>query len=191
MRILIVYTTDAQTARFAKRLSLRLSGMGHDARLADLRSLAHGIDASLVDAIVVGGSLNGQIHRRRVKRFIRDNLAALRSRPSAFLTVGHAIASRSPGEHEAAKDVPRRFCVSAGWTPHELEVIDGTRTLIRAGFLRRLALRWMAGEDPAEAETADWARVDAFASVFARRLMRRRSAVASLRPNPEKPRPTA
>ena len=194
MKILIVYATDGQTARIARRLSLRLSRTNHDVRLSDIASLPRSVDVYAFDAILVGGSVHVLGYQRRVKRFVRENLTALQSRPSAFFSVGVAIASRSAKERAAAQEVPRRFCARTGWTPDHVEVIAGALAFSRYGFLRRFFMKRIAEKEMGQPvdttrdhEFTDWARVDAFASAFARRLERRRRAVAILHPLPDEP----
>lgn len=190
MKVLIAYgTTDGQTERIARRISVRLTEAGHDVVLSDIRSLGVRTDCRAFDAVIVGGSLHAQGYQRRVKRFIRENLAALHSRPTAFISVCLAVVSRRPEERKAAEAIPRRFVAMQGWTPGEIVVFAGALAFTRYGFLRRFFMKRIAAKELGEPvdptcdrEFTDWAHVDAFAAGFARRIERRRRAVAVLHP---------
>ena len=190
MRILIVYgTTDGQTARIAERIAVRLRGVGYQIVRSDLRALGWRTDPVTFDAILVGGSLHAGKYPWRVGSFIREHLAALQSRPSAFFSVCHSAASRLPKNRREAHEIPRRFVAAQGWTPDEIEVIAGKLSFSRQGFLQHFFARRTAEKElgaPVDTtrdhELTDWARVDAFALAFAKRLERRRGASALFPP---------
>ena len=194
MRVLIAYgTTQGQTARIANRICVRLREAGIDVIESDIRAIRRGASLDGYDAFLVAGSLHAQGYQRRVKRFIRENLGALHSRPTAFVSVCMAIASRFPEDRKEAAAIPRRFAAGLGWTPDEIAVFAGALAFTKYGFFTRFFMRRIAEKElqrkidtTVDHEFTNWADVDAFAAAFARRLERRRLAVALLHPEPGK-----
>jgi menaquinone-dependent protoporphyrinogen oxidase len=162
MKILIAYaSTHGSTATIAGRIADHLRAHGAAVVGGDVRTLARG--ASGFDAIIVGARVWGSRYPRRVERFVRENLATLTSRPSAFFSVALWNLSRIPEHRAEARQVPARFLARMGWKPERVEVIAGGLAFSKAwlGFLGEL--------DPNRDYTfTDWDQVESFAESFLR-----------------------
>ena len=180
MDFLVTYaTTDGLTGEIADRIGLRLMQSGHRATVSDLRDLPRDYSMSRFDGIIVGASLHPG-YQRRVRRFVTRQIAALRSRPSAFFSVCLAVASKFPRERAEALAIPRRFVAELRWAPDAIEVIAGALRFSRYGFLRRRYMMAMARSELDEAIDprrdycfTDWSQVDAFAASFEQLAMMR------------------
>lgn len=177
MNVLVVFgTTDGQTARVAERIAETIRLAGHSVMLSDIRSLPRELNPGAYDGIIVGGSLHAQGYQRRVSGFIRKNLAALRSHPSAFFSVCLAIASLSKAERDQAWAIPLRFVQKLGWRPDQVTPFAGALMFSRYGFLRRAIMKKIAkaemGYVDASRDTVftDWQQVQLFALSFVRRM---------------------
>ena len=177
MRILVVYGTSfGSTADIAEHIADRLREQRAQVLVVDVHSLRPGVDAARFEAIVVGGRVWGNRYPGRMVRFVRENLEALRSRPSAFFSVGLWSVSRIAGHREQAQEVPRRFLEQVDWKPDRVEVFAGALPFSRygfgLGFLGRRLMRaiWRADLGPLDIGRdyvfTDWAEVDAFADSF-------------------------
>jgi menaquinone-dependent protoporphyrinogen oxidase len=173
MNVLIAYgTTDGHTAKIAGHMATTARNAGHAVKLVDTKELPRDLDVRRFDAVVVGGSMHVQGYQRAVKRFVRRNLDALRTRPSAFFSVCLSIESRNPDERAAARAIAERFPASCGWLPERIETIAGALLFSRYGFLRRRAMIAIARKelgaiDPRRDHVyTDWEQVDRFIGSF-------------------------
>lgn len=173
MNVLIVYgTTDGMTRRIAERIADTARDAGHRATIVDA-AVGAPVDPGAHDAVFVGASLHAGGFQRSIRRFVRAHLHALRRRPSAFFSVCLAIASKLPGEREAALRIATRFPADLGWSPDRVEVFAGALMFSRYGFLRRTAMTHIARKQLGGAiDTTkdhiytDWDAVERFARTF-------------------------
>ncbi len=197
MRILVVYGTSfGSTAEIADHVADRLRERRAEVLVVDVRSLRPGVDATRFDAVIVGGRVWGNRYPRRLVRFVRENLDALRTRPSAFFSVGLWNVSRIEEHREQAREVPQRFLERIGWRPDRIEVFAGALAFSKYGFgfgflgRRLMQAIWRADLGPLDIGRdhvfTDWAEVDAFADSF---LIAAASAIRSARESPAAPPP--
>lgn len=174
MRILIVYkSTHGQTARIAERIAARMRE--HGATVVITGRPAR-LNATGFDAIVVGGRVHGSRYPWSVMRFIRRNLSALSSRPSAFFSVSLLQLADDSAQRIETETLPTLRLPKLGWTPARMEVFAGALLWKKQyGILAPLARRtWRRALgsllDPALDEQifTDWAQVDRFAQSFLR-----------------------
>lgn len=175
MKILIAYaSTHGSTAAIAGRIADHLRARGAAVVVGDVRTLAR--DASGFDAIIVGARVWGSRYPRRIERFVRENLATLQSRPSAFFSVCLWNLSRIPEHRAVARQVPARFVGRMGWKPDRVELIAGSLAFSKAwlGFLGRRFMLGVWKDDLGELDPSrdytftDWDQVESFAESFLR-----------------------
>lgn len=192
MKFLVVYaSTDGQTARISDRMAQAFRELGHEAACFDAGALPPGLEPAAFDGILVGASVHAEGYQRRIGRFIRRDLAALRDRPSAFYSVCMGIASKDPKGREHALEIPRTYVAKLGWIPDVIEVFAGALTFSRYGFLRRPIMRWIAKREMGNVDThrdyefTDWEHVDTFIRRFADAVEARRETPAPSAPLPQ------
>jgi menaquinone-dependent protoporphyrinogen oxidase len=126
------------------------------------------------DAIVVGASIIARGHQKSVERFIRRELAVLRSKPSAFFSVSASAGSADPAGRAAAERLRDEFLRTVGWTPHLRASIAGAVNYTRYNpFLRWYMKRASAAgggstDTSRDHEYTDWGQVERFALDVAR-----------------------
>lgn len=174
MRILIAYgSTHGQTARIADRIAARMRERGAEVVVT---GQPQGVRTAGFDAIVVGGRVHGSRYPWRVIRFIRRNVPALTSRPSAFFSVSLLQFSDDSAERVETETLPAQQLPKLGWTPDRTEVIGGALLWkaqygLLAPLFKRMWRRTLGDVlDPEldEQVFTDWAQVDRFADDFLR-----------------------
>lgn len=172
MRVLIVYgSTHGQTAEIADRMGTR---MRHHGAEVVVSGYPDRLSASGFDAIVVGGRVHGSRYPWPVTRFIRRNLEALRSRPSAFFSVSLLQFARDTAKREKTLSLPGRTIPKLGWSPDRTAVFGGA-LLWRAQYgllaplfkrMWRHTLKPRVDPNATEQVFTDWSQVDGFADSF-------------------------
>lgn len=165
--ILILYSTvDGHTLEICRRLRQVAEGLGHQVSLASLAGDT-APDPSRFDKVIIGASIRYGKHRRHVVDFVRRNLDALQTRPSAFFSVN--VVARKPGKNcPATNPYLGRFLARSAWRPTVVAVFAGMINYPRYGLFDRAIIRlimWMTGgpTDPdAVVDFTDWQQVEAF-----------------------------
>ncbi len=181
MKVLVVYgTSHGSTARIATRVATRLRALGADVTVLDAGAAFADLEVTSFDAVVVGGRVWGNRYPRAIVRFVREHVEALRTRPSAFLSVNLWCVSQIEEHRSEAAALPRRFTRELGWTPSTIEVVAGTLAFSKAwlGPVGRWLMRkiWTPDLGPLDPtrdhERTDWAQVERFAESFFERVQR-------------------
>lgn len=172
MRILIAYgSTHGHTARIAERISARMRRLGHDVVTTDQPQRAR---AKAFDAVVLGGRVHGSRYPWRVTRFIRKNLSALSSQPSAFFSVSLLQFARDSERRAATRSLPRRSALKLGWLPDHVAVFGGAlrwnaqygRLAPLFRFIWHHTLGDLVDRSASEQVFTDWDQVDRFTDTF-------------------------
>jgi menaquinone-dependent protoporphyrinogen oxidase len=174
-KLLIVYATrGGQTEKIAWRLSRALEGRGHATELFDLARPGLGLDPEGVDAVVLCAPIYAQGYPRSALEFARCYSGLLARVPTAFVSVGLAIASKSGDGRAQTLPIVEKFLTRAGFRPARVELVAGALLYTRYGFLKRYVMRRIARAEGGDTDTSrnyeytDWRRVDQFALEFAR-----------------------
>jgi menaquinone-dependent protoporphyrinogen oxidase len=185
MRILIVYgSTHGHTARIAGRIAERLREHSADVVVTGQPGT---VTPSNFDAIVVGARVHGSRYPWRITRFIRQNVHALRARPSAFFSVSLLQLGTDAAKRAEHATLPAQRNQRFGWTPGRSEVMAGalmwrTQYGVLAPLFKRMwrkALGDLVDPSLDEQVFTDWAQVDRFAdAVFDLATGRTERAVA-------------
>ena len=172
--ILIAYGTgEGQTAKVADHLARRLEGRGHAVDVVDVAGVREGLDLTPYDGVLVGASVHLGKHQERVKRFVRDHVEALASRPAAFFQVCLSSAVDDEERRAEAEGYLAEFTADTGWEPARRASFGGALRYSAYGFLKRGMMRRIAREATGDVDTArdyeytDWTAVEAFADEVA------------------------
>jgi menaquinone-dependent protoporphyrinogen oxidase len=173
-------TTEGQTRRIAERLVAEFREKGFTSRAFDVASSdADCIEWGRVRAVVVGASLHGSRHQRAATAFVREHVADLNARPSAFLSVSLAAVSPRPAEREKAARLASDFPMEAGWHPQKVVCVAGRLAYTQYGFLTRFFMKRIARQRGAPTDTSrdyeftNWDDVTHFADAIVRKVAAR------------------
>jgi menaquinone-dependent protoporphyrinogen oxidase len=168
--ILIAYATkEGQTRKIAQRIGDRLASQGHAVELVDTDSPTGTLDLERFQVAVVGGPIHARGYPRSIVRFALDHRRFLDRVPSAFFSVGLAIASRTSDGRSGTLEIVERFVQKTGWRPRRVELIAGALPYSKYNFLIRFLMRRISASEGGDTDTSrdyeytDWSAVDAFA----------------------------
>lgn len=173
MNLLIAYaSTDGMTAQIAEHLAETARELGHRTQIVNTAGVPGQFDVRPFDAILIGASVHARGYQRSAKRFIRNHLDSLNSKPSAFFSVCMAVASKDEHSRADARAIAEAFPAALGWNPAVVEVIAGALMFSRYGIFRRPAMRAIARKEVGELDTShdyvytDWQAVERFCRSF-------------------------
>jgi menaquinone-dependent protoporphyrinogen oxidase len=174
MNILIVYATrQGQTEKIASRLATVLRERGDAPKLVDTDHPDGPMDLEYFQGALVCAPIHAGGYPRSIVRFAKQHRAFLERRPSAFLSVGLAIASRTTDGRAETLPVVEKFVKRTGWRPARVELVAGALPYSKYNFLIRFIMRRIAAQAGGDVDTSrdyeytDWAAVDRFALQFA------------------------
>jgi menaquinone-dependent protoporphyrinogen oxidase len=113
-------------------------------------------------------------------RFVREHRQLLEKIPSAFFSVGLAVASRTHDGAAQSRGIVDKFLTATGWHPERVELVAGALPYSKYNFLVRFVMRRISAKEGGDTDTSrdyeytDWSSVDRFArelvqgAVFAR-----------------------
>jgi menaquinone-dependent protoporphyrinogen oxidase len=174
MKILAVYGSNyGQAKAVLERVTATLEGRGHAVTTFKGDAVPTDVAVADFDAVLVAGSVRIGKYQPYILDFVKRNIEALRSRPTAFISVSGTRPESLPEWREESAEQIRKFLEQAGWEP--------TRTGMFAGKLQYRSYdpitRWMMRgiskkrNDPVDTsrdyEYTDWDAVDRFAGELA------------------------
>ncbi len=177
MRILIVYgTSHGQTRKVVDFLAERL----RRSALVEVKEAgsAGDVDPATFDATIIASSMRMGAYRPAVVRFVRQHVAALNARPSAFVSVTMAAANTRHHE-QAIAELQKwldRFSDKSGWIPPRIEHVAGALAYTRYDFFTRWIMRRIAAKEGNATDTSrdheytDWDGLARFANSFVKSL---------------------
>ena len=185
MGIAIFYESwKGHTARIVDRLAKGLEKAGHAVVVKRCRE-ATAEEVRGARAVLVASSVQMGRHHPRAVSFVRSNLEALTSKPSAFVSVSLAARAKTDEEEKELETILSRFETDTGWKPSPLACIPGAIQYTKYWFLLRWVMRSIARSKGNATDTTrdhvytDWDRVDGFAAGFAEALSREAPAKTS------------
>jgi menaquinone-dependent protoporphyrinogen oxidase len=171
-RLLIVYATrEGQTGKIARHMAHVLAEAGHEARLfdADHPGLEAPIEElSSYDSVVVAAPIHAGGYPRSIVRFAREHATELAGVPSAFVSVGLAVASKTTDGRAETQPLIERFVTRTGWKPGRVELVAGALPYSKYNFIIRYVMKRIAGAAGGDTNTSrdyeytDWAELDRF-----------------------------
>jgi len=172
-RILLVYGTSyGQTAKVARHMAAVLLESGDRVTVLNAADNKRDLDVSRFDAIIVGASIIRGRHQRAVARFVRANLAALNTTPSAFFSVSGAAASPNETSRAEAQRFIDEFLGQTGWHPRTTAAVAGAMAYTKYNPILRWIVRRASTPMGGPADTSrdheftDWPQVERFVTGF-------------------------
>lgn len=172
-KVLVVYgTVEGQTRKIARFIADHLEKRRNTVTLVDAADAPVDLDPLAFDAAFVASPVHMDRHHGAVVHFVKKHVAALQSRPSAFVSVSiHAI-SDEPDDREAMRQYVDNFCKDAAWLPHAVHYAAGALRFAEYDFFKRLAARRVAKEQgfstrvKDDYEFTDWTALARFVDEF-------------------------
>ena len=116
-KILVLYgTSEGYTSIIAAHIAETAKANGHDVEARKGSKLPSGFAIEAFDGVIVGASVHYGEHQEYVRDFVKDNLAFLRSVPSAFFSVRGQVQN---------EEYVEKFTQETGWKPDQVVVIGG------------------------------------------------------------------
>jgi len=174
LNILIVYATrEGQTEKIARRLAMVLRERGDAPELVDSDHPDRTLDLEHFHGVLVCAPIHAGGYPHSLVRFAKQHRAFLERGPSAFVSVGLAIASRTTDGRAETLPIVEKFVKQTGWRPGRVELVAGALPYSKYNFLIRYIMRRIAAKEGGDVDTSrdyeytDWSAVDRFASQFA------------------------
>ena len=136
--ILIAYaTSEGQTAKICRAFEQQFETAGHTVELIDLESRDAAPDAAQFDAVIVAASVHAGKHQRSAVDFVNSNADALRSKPTAFVSVGLAIIAVEESGRRRADEQVESFLNEVDWKPGLIAKLGGAFRYSEFSGIRR------------------------------------------------------
>jgi menaquinone-dependent protoporphyrinogen oxidase len=171
--VIVVYASrEGQTEKIARRIATVLRDQGHAVELYNADRLTRGVDLARFDVAFVGAPIHVGGYPRSVIRFVRTELEFLRRVPSAFFSVGLAVASRTSDGRAQTMPLVDAFRRKTGWQPRRVELVAGALPYSKYNVLIRFVMKRIAAKEGGDTDTSrdyeytDWGGVDRFALEF-------------------------
>ena len=168
IRILVLYgTTQGQTRKIAEALAAAMRGRGAAADVVDAATDHPTPDGYA--AVVVAASVHAGGYQRSVQRWVQANAAALRSRPTVFVSVCLGVLQHDPAVDRELKSIFDRFVAATGWQPGGMKVIAGGLPYTKYNWLTRWVMKRIVRKAGGDIDTrrdyeyTDWDDVHRFA----------------------------
>ena len=144
MRVLIVYaSTEGHTRKLAGFAGTRLSAAGHQVRVCEAAESDCPAPSAFEAAFLMGSVHLGR-YQRKLARFARRNRDALNAMPSAFVSVSLSAAGDDARDWEGLHEAVTHFLNATGWRPCAVNHAGGAMEFSTYGFLKKLAIRFIA-----------------------------------------------
>jgi len=177
MRILVAYATrHGQTEKVARRIVAELGERGHRAELHDLDSPGKKVELPRYQAVIVAAPIHAGGYPPSVVSFLRREHARLNELPSAFVSVGLAVASKTSDGRAQTLPHVQKLCERTGFRPVHTELVAGALKYSRYGFFMRYVMRRIAAHEGGDTDTSrdyeytDWTALAEFTRAFVARL---------------------
>ena len=172
MKILIAYgTTEGHTRKIANHVKNFLGSIGHTSVTFECGSTEESPKVNSFDAIVVAGSVHQEAHQPYLIKFVEENIDALNSKPSAFVSVSLS-ASLKDGK-EAARKYVDDFTNVTDWKPEHVHMAGGAIRFLEYDFFKKLTVQHivlhghpMPESTAGNPEYTDWEALDNFLEAF-------------------------
>jgi menaquinone-dependent protoporphyrinogen oxidase len=170
-RLLIAYgTTDGQTAKICDFLADEAKRLGTEVDLVQVGTRS--VFPGAYDAVIVAASVYAQGHQRSVIRWAGEYAAELATVPNAFISVCLGVLQKDPQVRRDLDRIQERFVERTGWRPDQVKEVAGALKYTRYGWLKRMAMRYIAGRPGGSTDTSrdheytDWADLRQFVRNF-------------------------
>ncbi len=175
-RVLVFYgTTTGQTRKIAQELSATIRAAHLDVDLVDVRD-RRDLNVSSYDGVIVAAPIRSGRYARPVRRWVQAHAAALRIRPTAFVTVCLAVLEKSAKADAAIAAIMKGFFDEAGWQPTVTKTVAGALFYTRYDWFTRWIMRRIVARAHGDTDTSrdyeytDWDELRAFGREFGERV---------------------
>lgn len=169
MKVLIVYASkEGQTEKIARRIA-GVAGETAEVTVCEARAVPADV-LETCDAVIVAAPVHFENYPRRIIRFVRENLALLQSKRTAFISVSGA--SSTPAGRNQAEDYVTDFQDHTRWTPDQCELVAGAVRFTKYNWLIRFVMRRISKSQGLDTDTSrdyeytNWDEVERFARSF-------------------------
>lgn len=170
MKVLAVYgSTYGQAEAVMHRVAATLQADGHDVQTFRGDALPADLAVDGFDAVIVAASIIVGKYQAYIRSFVRRHAVALRTRPTAFISVSGTSPETLKAWRDAARAYVERFCRETGWEPRWTATFSGALRYQHYGLVTRWIMKLIAGrtggptDTSREYEFTDWSAVDRFA----------------------------
>ncbi len=174
-KILVLYgTTEGHTATIAASIGGALTGLGFEVDVVQAGTLDP--QPSAFDGVIVAASLHAGRYQKAVRRWIRAHCSELNAKPTAFVSVCLAAASKRPAAIAEVDAIITRFAQQVGWTPTITKAVAGALLYTKYNVFIRWFMKRIAAAEGGDTDTSrdydytDWNALRAFAGEFGRRV---------------------
>lgn len=178
MKILAVYGSNfGQAEAVLRRIAATLEGWGNAVVVYKGDAVPAGVAVEDFDAVVIAASIAVGKYQAYMREFVQRNLAALRERPTAFVSVNGANPETDPEWQVEARGYVDAFLEETGWQPRWTATFSGALRFPRYGLVTRLVMKLISRQEGGPTDTSrefeftDWDHVDRFAAELAEGLM--------------------
>ncbi len=173
MKVLLLYgSTEGHTRKISTFIADRLSARGHTVVLADANDAPLSSDFDRFDAALIAASLHVGRYQAAVIHFVKEHLAALNAKPTAFISVSLSAASDEPDDVQGLKACVAGFLTETHWTPRRIHHVAGAFRYTAYDFFKRWAMKYIALRKGAPTDTSrdheltDWDGLRRFVDSF-------------------------
>ena len=171
--VLIVFATkEGQSGKIARYLAAAFKACGHVVELHDAEHDRKLLDRERPSAAVVCAPIHARGYPRAIVRFVRKHKDLLDGIPSAFLSVGLAVVSKTHDGRAQTQAIVEKFVRKTGWRPQRVELVAGALPYTRYNVLIRFIMRRISASEGGDTDTSrdyeytDWSALDRFAHEF-------------------------
>lgn len=175
-RILVLYgTTERHTEKIAQSVGNTLTTRGFDVDIIEAGTLDPA--PSAYDGIIVAASIHAGHYQKAVTRWLRAHQAEFGKKPTAFLSVCLAAASKRPQAVAEISSIISRFVHDVGWQPTVTKAVAGALLYTKYNFFIRWIMRRIAAKEGGDTNTSrdydytDWNDLREFGVEFGRRVV--------------------
>jgi len=145
MRVFIIFgTTEGQTRKLAQFMAAELRAAGHTVAVEEATPRAAHAHIPAYDALILAGSLHVGRFQSNLVEFVADHRAALKMKPTAFVSVSLSAAGEDPDDWEGLEQCFARFQHETGWMPDAVHHAAGAIRYSQYDFFKRLVIKHIA-----------------------------------------------
>jgi menaquinone-dependent protoporphyrinogen oxidase len=161
-KVLVTYATKTGSVTdIAERIGETLRGAGME---VDVKPVGDKPDPSAYDACVAGSGVRAGSWHQPAKHWVKANAEALKSKPTAFFSVGLSAAD---GKQDEMRAYTEPLTAETGVQPVDVGTLAGWFVAERFGFAERTIMKMMKAP---EGDRRDMAAVAAWAQSIAPKL---------------------
>lgn len=172
MRVLVFYATvEGQTQKIANFIAGKLEKTSHEIIVTDANQLGF-VGAGTYDATIMCAPIHMGSYPTPFVHFVEEWKDALNSKPSAFISVSLAVASKDEGERKEAEEPAAELFQKTDWKPKAILHCAGALRYTSYDFFKRWMMKRLASKEDGPVDTSqdyeltDWAEIEAFVMRF-------------------------